>query len=214
MGAVKNSGVFKGVSINGQIAKGLVKNGVVFWKQENLHAHTVKILALATAIGATPPTNIANFDSYVRAMYPIWLEYCDLYAMFFADGNTDFKRINLANPDGVLFDFYGGFTLDSNGFKGNGINAYVDTNFNPSLLVSGQKYQLNDASQFGVVSGIDGISTVLTSIIAGARGIGGDNTFSAFNTASHKINTINELTGGNVDLSGLGLKMINRTSAT
>lgn len=34
MGAILNQNVFKGVSVNGQIVKGLAKNGVAFWKYE------------------------------------------------------------------------------------------------------------------------------------------------------------------------------------
>lgn len=210
MGAVKNSGVFKGVSVNGQIAKGLAKNGVVFWKQETLHPHTTRILARATAIVATPPTNIAQFDSFVRAMYPIWTEYHDLYAMFFADGNTNFKRINLVNPENVLFDFYGGFTLDSNGFKGNGLNAYVDTNFNPSLLVSGQKYQLNSASRGACVS-------VASTGVEAVRFIdleeSGSNAFANANNRFHRINNGTNVNNTPVDLSGTGFMLINRENS-
>ena len=216
MGAVKNSGVFKGVSVNGQIAKGLAKNGVVFWKQETLHAHTVKILARATAIGATPPTNIANFDSYVRCMYPIWMDYCDVFFRFRGTGDANFKRINLANPDGALADFYGGYTLDISGIKGNGVNAYVDTNFNPSLLVSGQKYQLEDAEFGGVVSEYPlsensnaSYSPLLGTILALGR-----NTLYLRPVNASKINGAGNNLNTSVDMSGAGFKAISRISVS
>lgn len=152
MGAILNQNVFKGVSVNGQIVKGLAKNGVVFWKAEEFHSHTIRILNRATAIGAIPDTDLVKFDLYVRSMVDFWVTYCDIFYRFRGTGDANFKRINLANPEGTLADFYGGYTLDISGFKGNNVNTYVDINFNPSLLVSGQKYQLNDASSFVLVA--------------------------------------------------------------
>ena len=209
MGAVKNSGVFKGASVNGKIVKGLAKNGVAFWKQETLHAHTVKILARATAIGATAPTNIANFDAYVRSMYDIWMAYCDVFFRFRGTGDVNFKRINLANPDGVLADFYGGYTLDISGIKGNGINAYVDTNLNPSLLVAGQKYQLNDASRGITVSvphsgknnTLDGCTISSRNLILAQIGV------------NMRINQGTTNVTGTFNFIGTGLKILNRTTS-
>lgn len=206
MGAIKNSGIFKGVSAKGQIAKGLAKNGVIFWKKETLHPHTVKILARANAIGATPPTNIPNFDTYVRSMYQIWMDYCDVFFRFRGTGDANFKKINLANPDGALAIVYGGYTLDNSGFRGNGINAYIDTNFNPALLISGQKYQVNDASRAIVVastgspSGLDGLLSSYENLILNANG------------TNHRINQGLGNLSSSIDLSGTGLKILNRTN--
>ncbi|TDX84002.1 hypothetical protein [Epilithonimonas xixisoli] len=180
---------------------------------ETLHSHTVRILARATAIGATPPTNIAHFDTYVRSMVAIWTEYCDVFFRFRGTGDTNFKRINLANPEGALADFYGGYTLDISGFKGNGVNAYVDTNFNPSLLVSGQKYQLNDASRGAIVAQSDGGSYV-SALIDGVLG-SPSNQMGGFTQAnSNRINSGTSNTSGNTDFIGIGLKVFNRITSS
>lgn len=174
---------------------------------EDYHPLTVRILARATAIGATPPTNSANFDTYIRSMADVLLNYCDVFFRFRGTGDANFKRINLANPEGVLADFYGGYTLDNSGFKGNGINAYVDTNFNPSLLVTGQKYQLNDASR-GIV-----MPEVTNVIIDGVLGVN-SNSFLVQSTNNHNINSSANTLSSAFDLTGTGYKCINRTSST
>ena len=194
--------------------KGFLNGKQIFG--ETLHSHTVRILARATAIGATPPTNIAQFDTYVRSMVAIWTEYCDVFFRFRGTGDAKFKQINLANPEGALADFYGGYTLDISGFKGNGVNAYVDTNFNPSLLVAGQKYQLNNAEFGGIVSEYptsensnSSYSPLLGTILTQGR-----NTLylrainaSKINGAGNNLNVI-------VDMSGVGFKSICRVSST
>ena len=214
MGAIKNSGVFKGASVNGQIVKGLAKNGVAFWKQETLHAHTVKILARATAIGATAPTNIANFDAYVRSMYDIWVTYCDVFFRFRGTGDANFKRINLANPDGVLADFYGGYTLDISGIKGNGVNAYVGTNLNPSLLVAGQKYQLNDA-YIGILVAEDTSTTTSNGTLIGEVTSSQRVILVTPATTAQRLNSNSSFSNGvSVGFTSTGLKSFKRSDSS
>ena len=216
MGAVKNNHVFKGVAINGKIVKGLAKNGVVFWKAETFHPLTTRIFARASAIGATLPTDQQKFDSYIRSMADIITSNFDVFFRFRGTGDVNFKRINLANPEGALADFYGGYTLDISGFKGNGVNAYVDTNFNPSLLVSGQKYQLNNAEFGGIVSEYptsensnSSYSPLLGTILAQGR-----NTLYLREINASKINGGGNNLNAIVDMSGVGFKSICRVSST
>jgi|GEM_PF-6035644 len=210
MGAVKNSGVFKGVSVGGQVVKGLAKNGVVFWKQETYHALTVRILARATAIGAVPDTDLNKFDTFIRSIADTLTTYFDVYYRFRGTGDANFKRINLANPEGVLADFYGGYTLDNSGFKGNGVNAYVDTNFNPSLLISGQKYQLNDASRYAVVSENTGTGT--QKLICGSL-TSTNFWYANDNQNAIRINQGTSNISSAVSLNGLGIRIVNRTTS-
>lgn len=191
--------------------KGLAKNGVAFWKAETLHPHTVKILARATAIGATPPSNIILFDNYVRSMVDIWTEYCDVFFRFRGTGDANFKRINLANPESSLADFYGGYTLDNSGIKGNGINAYVDTNFNPSLLVPGQKYQLNDASTYVLLSELSSYSTVNKNfpLLGYTSANSFFNSICTITNANQRLNN-NTSFNKNVDFNTTGLKGFSR----
>lgn len=204
-----NSKQYQSFWLNGkEYDKGFLNGKQIFG--ETLHSHTIRILARATAIGATPPTNITIFDTYVRSMVAIWTEYCDIFFRFRGTGDAKFKQINLAKPEGALADFYGGYTLDILGFKGNGVNAYVDTNFNPSLLVAGQKYQLNNASRGAIIissityegnvqqSSIDGISNKLSNNL--------------LNT-SHVAQRINQGTSSlpkAFDFSRNGMKIISR----
>lgn len=215
-GAILHSNKFKGVSINGQIVKGLAKNGVVFWKAENFHPLTVRIFARANSIGATLPTDQQKFDTYIRSMADIITTNFDLFLRLRGTGDANFRRINLANPEGVLVDFYGGYTLDNSGFKGNGVNAYIDTNFNPSLLVSGQKYQLNDAEFGGIVSEYPSSENTASTFspFLGTTLALGRNTLYLRPTNASKINAAGNNLNTTVDMSGTGFKSICRNSAT
>lgn len=207
MGAVKNSSVFKGVSVNGQIAKGLAKNGVVFYKQQTYHSLTVHILARATAIGATPDTDLNKFDTFIRSIADILTTNFDIYFRFRGTGDANFKRINLANPEGTLADFYGGYTLNNSGFLGNGVNAYVDTIFNPSLLVSGQKYQLNDASRMAVIPEVNNSQLISATSISNLYEY-----WYTSNANTVRINNAASITSA-VDLTGSGLKLLSLTGS-
>jgi hypothetical protein len=111
------------------------------------------------------------------------------------------------NPYGGLgiATLFGGLTYRVDGFKGNGVDGYVNTNFISGL--ASYNYTLNDAGRFLVVaesgSGYyDGVSASARNSIIGA------------NTAQQRINSGTSQLAVAFDMSGLGLKSIMRDSST
>lgn len=140
----------------------------------------------------------------------------DRFWLFSGDGSSDFKRINLIDVNKTRADFYGGLTISASGIQGNGTNAYVDTNFNPSLLESGQKYQLNDACHGGIVFNYPTSenSTSSYSPLTGTLGPAGQNTLYLKPGNVSKINQNNSNLSSNINISGTGLKLINRNNSS
>jgi hypothetical protein len=135
---------------------------------------------------------------------------------FSGDGSVNFKRINLIDPSKTLGEFFGGGVIDNSGFKGNGTNAYFDTNFNPSLLEVGQKYQLNDSGFGGIVSEypVTENSSSTFSPLLGTTLPQGRNTLYLRPTNASKINGAGVNLNSSADMSGTGFKYISRVSTT
>ena len=144
----KDTKIFYG---NNEIKKIYLGSNLV-WQRQTMDESTLAIINYANINGYAIPSNLTAFDNLIKGMKScgIWA-LLDRFWLFSGDGSTDFKRINLINPSKTRADFYGGLTISNSGIQGNGTNAYVDTNFNPSLLVTGQKYQLNDASRLIII---------------------------------------------------------------
>lgn len=173
------------------------------------HPLTQRILDRANAISAVAPTNLVAFDNYIRSIYDILTTNFDVYLSLQGNGSSNFRRINISNPEGVLADFYGSYTLDNSGFKGNGINAFIDPNFNPSLLTSGQKYSLNDANVGIIVSENTSTTTSNASLV-------GDKSSAnlillGLNSTTQRMHYLSNLPTS-VNFSGTGLKLISRSS--
>lgn len=94
----------------------------------------------------TPPTsNLRALNYLYKNLESEGLDMFDLlYNFAYIDTAEQFKLLNLWNNRDYDATAYGGLMWSNEGVKGNGVNGYIDTNFNPSLLVEGQKYQLND----------------------------------------------------------------------
>jgi hypothetical protein len=97
----------------------------------------------------------------------------------------------------------------SQGFKGNASTSYLNTNFNPAT--SGVQYTLNNASRFIYLKTAFVTSPyyLLDSYLTFTQ-----NTFQNRNSNDQKINQTSGVISSNADLSGAGLKVINRTSST
>ena len=128
MGAVKNNHVFKGVAINGQVAKGLAKNGVVFWKDIDVE---VGIFASKTAISEAEKYALdkfvkdlkqANLYDKIKVIYPM---------LGGTSSSCSFDLIS-SNNNAFNLTFFGGWVFDKNGITPNGINTYANSNFKPS----------------------------------------------------------------------------------
>ncbi|NGM63521.1 hypothetical protein G5B30_16550 [Sphingobacterium sp. SGG-5] len=186
----------------------------LMWSGHIPHFHTKLIIERALQVGAQLPTKLAEFDLYVRDMYPIWMEYHDLQHRYRGDGDVLFKCINLANPDWVLATPYGGLTWTDDGVKGSATNGYINTGFNPSLLVSGQKYQLNDACR-GAVAHDDEASGNATQNNIDGNQLNTNNVFYMLpSNDSSRINQGNGVLSAVVNTSGVGFKALCRTSPT
>lgn len=153
----KDTKIFYG---NTEIKKIYLGSNLV-WQRQTMDESTLAIINYANTNGYAIPSNLTAFDNLIKGMKScgIWA-LLDRFWLFSGDGSTDFKRINLIDPSKTRADFYGGLTISASGIQGNGTNAYVDTNFNPSLLESGQKYKLNDAGIFYIINKNSTTSTV------------------------------------------------------
>lgn len=105
------------------------------------------ILAWADYEGAPPPTNDVPFDQLIKDLKSagIWQK-LDVFYVFAGDGSPLFKELNWIDPSKHMASAYGGLTWDLNGVKGDGVNGYINTNFNPSE--DGVNYTMDDACMF------------------------------------------------------------------
>ncbi|WP_417366919.1 phage head spike fiber domain-containing protein [Flavobacterium beibuense] len=153
---------------------------------------------LSIYLGASSGGNVAG-------EWLIWhpqLENNSYATDFIPTGTTPEKGDN-------LFLLYGGLTYGAYGFLPNGIDAYIDTQFNPATM--GKKYTLNNAGRGAVVFN-DGSGSIASRFIDGNnRNIYANKLF-AFNTNTHRINQSDTNLNVTVDLSGNGYKDIMRTT--
>jgi hypothetical protein len=121
---------------------------------------------------------------------------------------TDWSRINWKNPYGSLGigSFNNGLIYNTMGIKGDNIDDFFNTNFNPS--VSNYNYTLNNAGRFFVVSTPATAGTYFEGSVSATQNnamrtsLGGEVT-------AHRINSTNSLSAA-FNTSGDGLKSINR----
>ena len=107
------------------------------------------ILAVATSLGYTLPSasqqikqNQLILDLKVAG---VWTRLDVLY-VFATDGNNSFATLNWKNPNSNQCTLVNTPTFTTNqGFTGNGVSSYIDTNYNPSTFTS-PNYLLNNAS--------------------------------------------------------------------
>lgn len=124
-------------------------------------------------------------------------------------GLEGFSRINHKKPTGDLITLVGGLIYTINGFEGNGIDGYINTNFNPATGTN--NYLLNSASRGAVI---------YKNTQSGATNGAGIDSAGAvnFNSIRNAVSSVQQLNSGNVsspaDLSGTGYKGISRTAST
>jgi len=114
------------------------------------------VLTYATTQGYTLPSlsQRALQDQVVRTLKSgsIWSE-LDLFYMFATDGDSDFATLNWKNPSAYKASKVNSPTFTSNiGFTGNGVNAYLNTNWNATI---GPKFTQNSASHGVYTNDID-----------------------------------------------------------
>lgn len=131
--------------------------------------------------------------------------------VLFALNDTELDDFSLYDyKRGVFYTAFGGVTFTNEGWEGNGVDGYIDTNFNPATM--GVNYTLNDASRGAVVSKTGTISA--TPLIIDSVVSTNQNTLRAGNYNFHRINQTTNNLNASADLSGIGFKVIIRQTST
>jgi hypothetical protein len=177
-----------------------------------LDADYYAVLSRGTTLGYTLPdatlqgkqnATVLSFKSV-----GIWSKLDVLYIM--ATNNSNMATLNFKNPSAHQLTLVNSPTFTANqGFKGNASTSYLNTNFNPAT--SGVQYTLNNASRFIYLK-----TAFVTSpyyILDSAQNFS-INTLQNRSVNDQKINQGTSVVSSNADLSGAGLKVINRTSST
>lgn len=168
-----------------------------------------QIINRANYEGFTLPSNsiLSYCDTLITEMKNdgVW-SVGDVYFNFaYNDINlSDFARINWKNPYGGLgiATLNGTVTYQVDGFKGNGVDGYINTRFNP--FSGGFNYTLNNAGRFLIVSQQN------TGVLFQGDGIitNSNNRMTLFGGNAYIINAGNS--GISTNAGGTGLKGIMR----
>jgi len=160
-----------------------------------------------------PPYNVLRAMNYFVIQlkgFGIWSKLDTIFN--FATGLTgyeDFTGICLKRR--VLGTDNGTLTFTTEGREGNGSNYFFDTQYNPSVF--GGNYALNDASKAGVVYNLGG-GSITQMTIDGILSTNIEQKTFNFNTSAQRINSGTTQLNAAANLSGSGLKTINRQSST
>lgn len=182
----------------------------------SVSSRTQAILDYANSKGYTLPTDLKAFDTLIEDLYSsgIWA-LNDLHYIFINNGSDlNFRMINIINPNQYNGTINGGITSDEGGVKGDG-KSYINTNFNPSLLATGQKYLQNNAGRGAIVYKKISTDDVNQSNIDGIQGASFNNGMGCGSSSNlwYRINQGSTNSSKGIDLSGTGLKSINRLSS-
>lgn len=165
--------------------------------------------ALNYALPTAPQQIIQNNLVLALKAGGIWTELDVLY--IFANDATNgfnFGSLNWKNPNLYQSNPNNPITFTANqGFTGQGVGSFIDTNFNPFL--NGVKYQQNNASRYVYMfqaNGTESLDGVASSTANNMRRI---------STPSQRINQGSTQLNSSFDFSATrGMKSIHRTSAT
>jgi len=127
----------------------------------------------------------------------------DLFYIWAQDGDSDMATINLIDPDNFQATKVNSPTFTENlGFKGNGTNSYINSNFNP--VVNAGNYTLNNASIGGWLYSAYSVGDRIAGYVTS-----GNTRLLNRNLSAHRINSGST----NADLTGTGLIYANKTSS-
>lgn len=115
----------------------------------------------------------------------------------------------------MFYTSYGGMIYTINGFEGNGVDGYIDTNFAPSS--EGTNYSLNDASRTTWVykePSVNGSAMGTIDVASDTAGSGSNNRMVIGSSGQQRINQGNANVSPNVNTIGVGLRSINRDDDT
>ena len=177
-----------------------------------LDADYYAVLDRGTTLGYTLPDATLQVKQNATVLSlksaGIWSKLHVLY--FFATNNSNMATLNFKAPSSHQVTLVNSPTFTANqGFKGNASTSYLNTHFNPTT--GGVQYTLNNASRFIYLK--TAFVTPAMYILDNSAGT----SINRMNNRNDNDQRINQGTGGissNADLSGAGLKVINRTSST
>jgi hypothetical protein len=173
------------------------------------------ILDKGTSLGYTLPTDSVKLkqNTLLTSMKAdgVWAK-LDVFYVFAQDGSAEFATLNWKNPSAnqsTLSSPTPPTFVTNGGFQGNGVDSYIDTNFNPAT--QGVQYTLNNASRY-----------FFTHAISGSGRFDGNNLGVGTNSilrASSTFQRINSGASGNLATSfdftaTVNAKSIHRTSST
>jgi hypothetical protein len=177
-------------------------------QQNLLSTEYQAILDYATSLGYTLPSTNQRIKQNKLLIdlkkNGIW-EKLDTFAMFATDGDSNFALIDWKRL--VTYTAVNSPIFTTNqGFKGDNVSAYIDTNFN---IQSGTNYTLNNASKCYWVLQVSGLT--------GGQTLEGTNTF-GYNRTQFANNTGGRINSNNISnitiFNGLvGFTSWNRTSS-
>lgn len=119
---------------------------------------------------------------------------------------SKFSLINWKYPYGALATTIGGVTFTNSGWKGNGVDGYIDLAYQPGFMPTVDKFTAVSESIGGVVYDVTG--SLYTSLSTSSNNWLGLN-----NSTSHKVNSVNNLSAA-VDFTGIGFKLFVRDDIT
>jgi hypothetical protein len=177
-----------------------------------LDADYASVLSRGTTLGYILPDSALQVKQNATVLSfksaGIWSKLDVLYIM--ATNNSNMATLNFKNPSAHQLTLVNSPTFTANqGFNGNASTSYLNTNFNPAT--SGVQYTLNNASRFIYLK-----TAFVTTNYGQLDSLTGatSNILYNRNVNDQKINQGASAISQNADLSGAGLKVINRTSST
>jgi hypothetical protein len=166
-----------------------------------------KAIAESFDLPPYPVLRAMNYKLKQMKFFGIWAKLDTYYN--FATNSTSFANFSrICWKRRVLGTINGGLITTVNGFEGNGVDGYFGTEYNPNL--DGINYTLDNAAR-GAIIYKSGSSTSNDSI--SGRLNNGDN-FLNRNVSAQRINQGSSNLNSAADLSGLGLKTINRQNSS
>lgn len=167
------------------------------------------ILQKAVSLGYTIPSisqqSKQNLFLLSLKLNGIWNK-LDVIYVFANNGSKEFATLNWKNPNLNQNTLVNSPTFTINqGFNGDNISSYIDTNFNPDGTGN---YVLNNASRYAYLK-----SSTANKIIDGNTSNTG-NSITSFVSALQRINQGGNNLLNSIDFSGIGMKSIHRTSST
>lgn len=175
--------------------------------------------ARANGISLPPKSELKATNTFLRDTKST-LDKLDVKYLLDGSGSVAFKMINVVNPNKYYGISYGGLSYSSNGVTGNGSNGYISTEFNPSLLVAGQKYQLGNSTVGCFVASSNAPSIGSTDVLIGSQYWRGTTLVNSTQLWQRGCGISNDISTSypstrSINMSGIGLKaLIYRNTTT